>query len=420
MTPDLDATTRIAVATLVGAAVGVERQWSGHAAGRHARFGGIRTFTLLGATAGIAAQLWLEGFAALATVVLASAGALVVAAYVAASRRDVEATTEVAGLIVLAAGTLAGLGHLALASAVIAVTAFLLVEKSRLHSLVQRLDDAEVRAGARFAVMAAVVLPLLPAGPYGPGGAIRPRELWALVLVLSGVSFLGYVARRAIGPARGDVVAGLLGGIVSSTSVTLAFARASRGSDTRGRSLALGAVGASTIMFARLALVAGILNPALGIALARLLSLPLVGGAAVTALGLRQRARGHAVREETRNPLQVVAALEMAALFQVVLLGVRWAQGRWGAAGMLVSGALLGLADTDALALSIAKSATLPDSVAVGATAVAIGGLSNTLVKLGIALAVGRGAFRWRAGAGLALLAALAALAIVANAVFTG
>src|SRR5262245_39517292 len=158
----------IIVAALGGAAIGVERQRSGHASGANARFGGVRTFTLLGGVAGVAGALAAAGQATLAAIVTAGAVALIVAGYVAASKHDVDATTETAALVVVTAGVLAGIGQLALASGTIAVTVLLLIEKSRLHALVARLDDEELRAAAGFAVMAVVVLPLLPEGPFGP------------------------------------------------------------------------------------------------------------------------------------------------------------------------------------------------------------------------------------------------------------
>ena len=184
------------IATLGGTAVGLERQWSGHADGPSARFGGIRTFTMLGAVSGLAGWLLTLDQQGAAIALLAGATAIIVAAYVAASRQDVDATTEVAALVVVAAGVLAGLGSSRLASGIIALLSLLLVEKSRLHSMVARIDDVSLRAAVRFGVMALVVLPLLPSGPYGPLGGFRPRELWALVLFFSGLSFLGYVARR--------------------------------------------------------------------------------------------------------------------------------------------------------------------------------------------------------------------------------
>ena len=177
----------------------MERQQSGHASGENARFAGIRTFTLLGGVSGVAGWLAHSGFSSLAIVLTAGSVALTVVAYAVASRHDVDATTEVAALVAIAAGLLAGLGYTALASGIIAITVLLLVEKSQLHHLVARIDDEELRAAARFGVMAVVVLPLLPAGPYGPLGGVKPQELWLLVLFFTGLSFTGYFARKMVG-----------------------------------------------------------------------------------------------------------------------------------------------------------------------------------------------------------------------------
>jgi len=141
----------IFIATLGGAAVGLEREWSGHASGPHARFAGMRTFTLLGLLAGLAGVMWSAGVRTLAAVLLAGAGTLIVAAYYAASRVEIDGTTEVAAFVVLAAGVTAGMHELRLASATIAVTTLLLVEKTKLHSIVERIDDASLRAAFRFA-----------------------------------------------------------------------------------------------------------------------------------------------------------------------------------------------------------------------------------------------------------------------------
>ncbi|MBU6282171.1 DUF4010 domain-containing protein [bacterium] len=408
----LPGVVEVAVAALGGAAIGVEREWSGHASGEHARFGGVRTFTLLGGLAGIAARLWVEGQPAFGAILLAAAAALVLSGYLAASRHDVEATTEVAALVVIAAGVLAGSGRLALASAVIAVSGLLLVEKSSLHSMVGRLDDVELRAGARFAVMASVILPLLPTGPFGPLGGVRPRAVWTLVLLLSGLSFSGYIARRAIGRGRGDTIAGLLGGLVSSTSVALGFSRASRAPGAAAAPLANGVVGASSVMFARIILVTSALAPLLGRRVALLLVAPLCAGTLFTLVGLLGSARGEiAPSEETGNPLQLRSAIQMALLFQAVLLGIDWVRGMFGDAGLLVSAALLGLADTDALSISMASTVAQGADPAVAALAVAIGAISNTVVKLGIVLGLGTGGFRLRAGLGLAAVGLVAGAA---------
>jgi uncharacterized membrane protein (DUF4010 family) len=189
----------VVIAALGGAAVGLERQWSGHADGEDARFAGIRTFTMLGAVAGLSGSLWTAGTMAPAAILLAGAVAIVTAGYVAGSRKDIDGTTEVAALIVLAAGFRAGIGSVAFASGIIAVLVLLLLEESRLHNLVRQIDDVGLRSGVRFAVIALVFLPLLPEGPFGPLGGVRPRQLWTLVLFFSGLSFAGYVARRLVG-----------------------------------------------------------------------------------------------------------------------------------------------------------------------------------------------------------------------------
>ena len=193
---DLGRVAGLVVAILGGAAVGVERQHSGHATGPNARLGGIRTFTLLGTLAGLAGLLIQSAMAVPAALLLAGAVLLIVAGYIRASRGDIDATTEVAAVVVLAAGVLGGLGELRLSAAITTLTVLVLAEKPRLHGFVARLDEPTMLAAARFAVMSVVILPLLPEGPYGPGPGIRPRELWMLVLLFSGMSFMGYIAQR--------------------------------------------------------------------------------------------------------------------------------------------------------------------------------------------------------------------------------
>jgi uncharacterized membrane protein (DUF4010 family) len=237
------------IAALGGGAVGLEREWSGHTRGSDRRFAGIRTFTLIGGLGGLAGLLWTGGLTWPAVIVLLGPVAIVAAAYLVGSQTDLDSTTEVAALVVVSAGFLAGTGAQRLASGVIAVTCLLLVEKSRLHALATRIDDVGLRAGVHFAVMALVVLPLLPIGPYGPWGGIRPRELWALVLFFSGLSFLGYIARRLVDTRRGYLVTGALGGLVSSTNVTFTFARMSRADPSAARDLAFGAVAANALLY---------------------------------------------------------------------------------------------------------------------------------------------------------------------------
>lgn len=403
----------VLIATLGGAAVGLERQWSGHAEGPEARFGGIRTFTMLGAIGGLCGFLWTAGVTIPSAILFSGAVAIVAAAYVAGSRHDIDATTEVVALVVLAAGVLAGVGFIRLASGVVAIATLLLVEKSRLHALVRRIDDVGLRSGVRFAVMALVILPLLPEGPYGPFGGIRPRALWAIVLFFSGLSFAGYIARRVVGPGHGYLATGVLGGLVSSTNVTFTFARMSRENPELARPLAIGTVGANAMLYPRVLVVTTILNAAVVPSLALYLVPPAIVAALIAALGARRASANAAPDVEQSNPLQLGAALQMALLFQIVLMAVHVVRGRWGASGIFTSAAVLGLTDVDALTLSMTRDVAQTISVEVASQAIAIGVLSNTAVKFALAATLGSGRFRVIAAGALGLMAVALGVTLV-------
>lgn len=405
----LDHVPGLATAALAGAVVGLERQWSGHADGPAARFAGIRTFTLLGLLGGIAGGLLVDGAPALAAVLVGGAAALVVAAYVRASRTDVDGTTEAAALVVLAAGALAGSGQLGLASGLAAATGLLLVEKSRLHAFAERLDGVDLRAGIRFAAMALVVLPLVPVGPFGPAPGVRPRELWALVLFFSGLSFAGHVARKAVGAKHGLWMAGALGGLISSTNVTLTFARASREPEAPSRSLGVGTLAANLLLFPRVLTATAVLNWPLAVALLPVMLPPFAVLAAITTWGVWRTPPQAGTTPPSVNPLRVGAALQMAVLFQVVLYVVDAAQAWFGQAGLLTSAAALGLTDVDALTVTMARGLGTRAGIDGAAQAIAVGILANTLLKASMAVVIGRGACRALTASALLAVAAILA-----------
>jgi uncharacterized membrane protein (DUF4010 family) len=403
-----DAPLGLAVAGLIGLAIGVEREWSGHASGPRARFAGVRTFFLLGLLSGIAGLLAAHDRTLLAAGLLAGPALLAVAAYVVASLQtgDRDGTTEAAALLVLATGGLSGLGEESVAAAIAALAAMALAEKSRVRELITRIGETELRAALQFAVLAVVVLPLLPAGPFGPGGAIRPRELWSVVLIFSGINFLGYLARRAVGAERGYGIAGLLGGLVSSTAVTLGFSRQSRVEPEHAPGLALGVVAACTVLFARVFIVTAALSLATAQALAPYLIAPaVIGGAIVWYAAWRQPARVAQVAPTERNPLRLGSAVRMTLAFALVLLVVPLVDRLWGAGGVLGSAAVLGLTDMDALTYSMARLGVATGDSALAARAIGVGLAANTLAKLGLALVLGAAPFRRRAAPALSALA---------------
>jgi len=407
---------RLGLAGLIGLAVGTEREWSGHATGPRARFAGARTFFLLGLLGGISG--WLFGTAAkpLAIVLIAGGAALAIVAYAVATlvTHDADGTTETAALLVLATGALAGLGRGAIASGIAAVAVAALAEKVRIQGLVRRIEEKELRAAFHFAVLALVVLPLLPQGPYGPHDAVRPRDLWSIVLLFSGLNFLGYAAQRAVGTERGYGVAGLLGGLVSSTAVAVTFARRSRSEPERAAALALGIVAACTVLLVRVGIVSAVLNGPLALRLVPyLLPAAVAGTGAIAFLLLRRPAPVAGLPIATdRNPLRLGSAVQMAIAFQVMLLVLPTATHLWGAGGLVGSAAVLGLTDMDALTFSLARAAAGATPLDLAARALVVGLLANTGVKLIAVLAIGTPPLRRIAGGGLVALAAALALSV--------
>ena len=375
---DSQVASELAVAGLAGLAVGIEREWSGHAAGPAARFAGARTMLLLGLLGGVAGWLIGGGLLVAGALLLAAGSALTVAAYVMAARaggESIEGTTEVAALLVLALGAVSGLGFPLLTSAVASVMVLALVEKTRIHGAVKQLGERELAAALQFAVLALVILPLLPEGPYGPFDSIRPRALWAVVLLFSGLNFAGYLARRAVGTTRGYGLTGLIGGLVSSTLVTLQFARRSREEPAAGLALGLGVVGACTVLVVRVGLVGTALNPR-DRCRARALSPP---GSRAGCRGSRDRipaiTPGRAARNSpntstARGPL---VGYKDDSPVQLVLIAVPFALAGVGLIRVRVSRVALGLTDMDALTYAMAKLGTSPDAVALGADGIAIG-----------------------------------------------
>jgi uncharacterized membrane protein (DUF4010 family) len=237
-----------------------------------------------------------------------------------------------------------------------------------------------------------------------------------VVLLFSAISFAGYVARSIVGERRGLPVTGLLGGLVSSTSVTLTFARLSRSSDSDGAALAAGTLAASTVLFPRVVLAVIVMSPAVAPALVTLLLPPFLVCAAAALLAVYQQRPTRSVPPLPANPLQVRAALQMAVLFQAVWVAVEHARLWFGNRGLMWSAVLSGLTDVDALTASMALQARTDLDPATAANAIAIGIVANTVLRSAITLGVGRGRFRRRTLTALALtcLVLLASLAVAA------
>ncbi len=416
----VEAAARLSIAALVGLAVGIEREWSGHASGPNARFAGMRTFLLLGILGGSAGLCFWWGVPAAGAVLLAGAGAFVAIAYAMAVRvlgTDLDGTTEGAALVVLALGALSGIGQMGLAAGAVAVVVLALGEKARLHWLVRRIGEREMRATLQFAVLALVVLPLVPAGPFGPFGpfgVVRPRALWAIVLFFAGLNFAGHLARHAVGEKRGYGVTGMLGGLISSTVVTLQFSRLSRDEDDLSRPLAIGVLGACTVLVGRVFAASVVLNPEVAGELVLFLLPSAVVGAVVVAWALRHPwpAVSERMRPDTQSPLRLWSAVQLAVAFQLSMMLLSAARAVWGTAGVLTSAAALGLTDVDALTVSMCRSVTNGSAASLAALGIMVGILTNTALKLVMALVFGSSRFRRAVVPGFVALAAAGLLGL--------
>jgi uncharacterized membrane protein (DUF4010 family) len=288
--------------------------------------------------------------------------------------------------------------------------------KRELHSGLAWIERRELTATLQLLLIAAVAIPLLPDRGMGPFAVLNPRRIGMLVLLLAGVSYVGWFAVRVLGERAGLLLTAALGGLTSSTAVTLAYARLARGGRAPIGLLAAGICLACGIMALRLAFVVGVVEPRLVAHLAPpFAALALIPFAAAARLARAARASAGAKAElPLRNPLELEGALLMAALLSALLLAVRAAEEWLGNAGVYAVAALSGVADVDALGLSVEQAARDRMPLAVAATAVTLAAAVNTATKAGMAGALGRPALA-RACApglvgGLALAVALALL----------
>jgi uncharacterized membrane protein (DUF4010 family) len=383
---------RAAVALLLGLLVGVERERSRKP--HEELFAGIRTFPLIGLL-GFLAALAGEGRSAVVFAALALGfSALVVASYVmTATTGDKGATTEIAGLLVFVSGALCFWDQVAFASAAGVVAALLLSLRQVLHSLVARVSSEELLAALKLAVITVVVLPLLPDRAMGPYGAWNPRSLWGYVVLIAAISFAGYVAARIFGARRGVLLTGALGGLTSSTAVTLTFSRRSREEPGLARPLAVGILLASTLMFPRILVIAWAIHPPLlGRLAAPMAAVTLAGLASGLVLLRSRRAPGEVELPLATNPLELGQALRFGALLALIFLVSRWAYASFQDAGLYVASLLAGTTEVDAITVQSASQAREADGVAflpTAATAILLAALSNTAAKGAMTLALG-------------------------------
>lgn len=416
---DLDLFIRLAVALASGMLIGLERGWEGRDLPEGSRIAGVRTFGFVGLLGG-AVVLFAGDFDGVFLAAVALGIALfAVAAYWRASRiaSDIGITTLVVLLLAFVLGALAGAGYLVPASAAAVVVAILLGIKPELHGILQRMDRTELLASLRLLLISVVILPVLPDQGYGPWQALNPYRIWWMVVLIAAISYAGYLSIRVIGTRRGILLTGLLGGLASSTAVTLSFARLAQRGAARPELLAAGVVVSSAVMFPRILVVLAVFAPALVEPLAWALIPAGAMAVAVAAWYGRKIPMPEAQEVEAprpRNPLDLMTAIKFGLLLAVIMVLVR-AAGEWaGDAGIYLLAALSGLGDVDAITLSLASMAERAEIVpSIAVVGVLIAAAVNSAVKPVLAAVVGSFALSVRVALGLTLALAAGAVGFV-------
>jgi uncharacterized membrane protein (DUF4010 family) len=376
-------------------------------------FAGIRTFPLLVLAGYLGALVAGDGAPLALPAVLLGIGALIVASYLRTAADHVGATTEATAIVAPLLGVLVARGEPLPAMSLAVLITLLLTLKAPLHRIAGSVSETEIVAILKFAIVAVVLLPLLPDTPMGPYGALVPRHLGLVVVTLCGISLAGYLLVRLLGGGAGWPLVGALGGLVSSTAVTLALSAKARTSKALAPPLALGTLLASTVLYVRGLILVALFDRSLAVHLApRMLGLFAVGG--VVSAVLRREQRGETRGEVAfGNPVELSRAVGLGILFAAVLLGVRAAEAELGRAGVWSAGALGGLVDVDSVALAVARLRQQGFVEAgTAANAFLLGTVSNLLVKGAIVTFVGGRAMARLVLPGFALLA-IATLALL-------
>ena len=385
---------RLAVSLAIGLLVGLERGWQTREERDHQRTAGLRTFALTGLLGGICGLISLVSSPfVLAAGLLAFTGALVTFSFLeAAAEKNFSVTGIVAGILTFVLGAYATLGNETVAVAAAVAMTILLALREPLHSWVRNVTWPEMRSVLVLLAMSFLLLPILPNRPVDPWQVLNPSEIWLLAILIAAVSFVGYIAVRVLGERKGIAVAAIAGSLASSTATTLSFARLAREHPQGTRLLASGILLAGITMMARIVVLAGVLKPELVAALIwPSVAAAAVLGAGAAVLWLRQRQDGATEHPQLqiKNPFDLGTVLQLAALIAAILLLAKLVATQAGNAGLFLLAAISGIADVDALTLSMARLSGVQVSAADAATAILVAASVNTVSKATIAGFVG-------------------------------
>ena len=391
----------LAIALAIGLLFGAERGWHQRSAPDGGRVAGVRTYGLLGLLGGAAGLLAGEGGMLLLGLVFFGLAVTLTAGHVveALHTPDLSITSLTAGLLVFLLGALATRGEPGVAAASAVVATLLLSYKPTLHRWVDALERRELRAGILMLLITVVVLPVLPNRGFGPWQSLNPYAIWWMVILIAGISFIGYFAVRIAGTARGLLVTGLAGGLAASTAVTLQLSRVARGNGEAVPALASGVLLACGTMLPRMVLVASLLNREL----LEFLAVPALAMALVVYLPILvywRRARQARVDlpSPLKNPFEWRSALGFGGLLAVIMLLGEALRQSFGERGVIALAAASGVTDVDAITLSLARMSSGELAPSVAAFAMILAAAVNNATKGAMAWVLGGSALGIRVG----------------------
>ncbi|HSP58602.1 MAG TPA: MgtC/SapB family protein [Halomonas sp.] len=384
---------RLGVALLLGALIGIERGWVAREQKAGERIAGIRTHSLVGLLGGIAALLSeaVSDWAFPLIFVAVAAISLVAWRAKLAEQHDYSITGLVGLLLTFCFGAVAVAIDLALAAAGAVITAVILDNKHEIHGLLNKLQAHELDAGLKLLLITVVMLPLLPDRGMGPGEALNPYEIWWMVVLIASISFVGYFAMRLGGAEKGILFTGLFAGLSSSTALTLHFARISRQSREIEAMLAAGILLACGTMFPRILIYAAVISP--GLLPALLLPVTVMGVMLYLPALFIWRHHRQALRVDSptpiQNPLELRTALLFGGLLAVIMLLGEWLRDALGEAGIYLLAASSGVADVDAITLSLTRMSLERIAPSTAVLGIVIAAAVNNLFKSGLATTLG-------------------------------
>lgn len=404
---------RLLVAIGIGALIGLEREHSSlH--DKNGSFAGIRTFSfvaLLGLIGGLAFYVlsaWV--YLALLFVVAILTG---ISYWITASKGEIGATTEFTLIISFFLGTLTLLGLVEISLMITVVIIVLLSAKLKLQTMIGKITPEELYDFIRFIVIALLIFPFLPDKTFGPYNVINPREIGWVIILTSGLGFIGYLLMKFMEANKGILISGIIGGLVSSTAVTWVFAKKSKENEAHSHSCAIAILAASSIMIIRVLIWIFIFNKALFNQVYWAFALLFLSAIGITLFLYFTQKKKENIESSMRQgkPLDLSGALVFGTIYTVILLLVSYANARLGERGIMISSGIAGLSDVDAISITLSKLTNLDFRVAGKALLIAT--ISNTLVKMGIGFWAGSGPLKKHLAIGYGVIFATALLAFI-------